>query len=171
MAKKRKAKHAPQPVATKPAMTLTTTMSVPRLFGKVFASPSFSTCKLVAKLNDGIRHTEQREIDRFRECTGSTKLPTKPVSKYFDHQPRYRQFGIYAREGVDLDRAIMAAWVGKVTALAAPLVEAAAAHVMAAAKLHADDTPVPVLAPGTGKTQSGRLCASLPPHPPYAGQR
>jgi transposase len=46
----------------------------------------------------------------------------------------------------------MAAWVGKVTALVAPLVETVAQHVMAAQKLHADDTPVPVLAPGTGKT-------------------
>jgi hypothetical protein len=50
------------------------------------------------------------------------------------------------------------------------LVEAAAAHVMAAAKLHADDTPVPVLAPGTGKTKTGRLWVYLRDERPYAGQ-
>jgi transposase len=92
------------------------------------------------------------------------------VSKYCDHQPLYRQSGIYARDGVDLDRAIMAAWVGKVTALAAPLVEAAANHVMAADKLHADDTPVPVLAPGTGKTKTGRLWVYLRDERPYGGR-
>ena len=64
----------------------------------------------------------------------------------------------------------MAAWVGKVTALAAPLVEAAADHVMTAEKLHADDTPVPVLAPGTGKTKTGRLWVYLRDERPYGGQ-
>jgi transposase len=92
------------------------------------------------------------------------------VSKYCDHQPLYRQSGIYAREGVELDRAIMAAWVGKVTALVAPLVETVAQHVMAAQKLHADDTPVPVLAPGTGKTKTGRLWVYLRDERPYGGQ-
>jgi transposase len=89
------------------------------------------------------------------------------VSKYCDHLPLYRQSGIYAREGVDLDRATMAAWVGKVTALTDPLVEAVADHVMAAEKLHADDTPVPVLAPGTGKTKTGRLWVYLRDERPF----
>jgi hypothetical protein len=105
-----------------------------------------------------------------RGLPGAGLLAHILVSKYCDHLPLYRQSGIYARDGVDLDRAIMAAWVGKVTALAAPLVEAAAAHVMAAAKLHADDTPVPVLAPGTGKTKTGRLWVYLRDERPCAGQ-
>src|SRR5664279_5340766 len=75
------------------------------------------------------------------------------VGKYCDHLPLYRQSGIYAREGVALDRATLADWVGKAAWLMAPLVEAVGQHVMAADKLHADDTPVPVLAPGTGKTK------------------
>src|SRR5215217_7959720 len=91
------------------------------------------------------------------------------VSKYCDHLPLYRQSGIYAREGIDLDRAIMAAWVGKVTALASPLVEAVADHVMTAEKLHVDDTPVPVLAPGTGKTKTGRLWVYLRDERPCTG--
>jgi transposase len=92
------------------------------------------------------------------------------VSKYCDHLPLYRQSGIYAREGVELDRATMAAWVGKVTALASPLVEALADHVMAAEKLHVDDTPVPVLAPGTGKTKTGRLWVYLRDERPFGGR-
>src|SRR5258708_814193 len=79
------------------------------------------------------------------------------VSKYGDHLPLYRQSEIYAREGVELDRSTLADWVGGTSQLFAPLVEALRRHVMAAQKLHADDTPVPVLAPGNGKTKTGRL--------------
>jgi transposase len=64
----------------------------------------------------------------------------------------------------------MAAWVGKVTALASPLVEAVADHVMAAEKLHVGDTPVPVLAPGTGKTKTGRLWVYLRDERPFGGR-
>jgi transposase len=91
------------------------------------------------------------------------------VSKYCDHTPLYRQAGIYAREGVDLDRAVMANWVGKSVWIAAPLVEAIGDHVMAAAALHGDDTPVPVLAPGAGKTKTGRLWVYLRDERPHAG--
>ena len=51
----------------------------------------------------------------------------------------------------------MAEWVGGCSRLLEPLVEALRRHVMSAEKLHADDTPVPVLAPGNGKTKTGRL--------------
>jgi transposase len=92
------------------------------------------------------------------------------VGKYCDHLPLYRQSGIYAREGVDLDRATLADWVGKTAALVSSLVEAVAQHVMAAEKLHADDTLVPVLAPGTGKTKTGRLWVYLRDERPYDGE-
>jgi transposase len=92
------------------------------------------------------------------------------VGKYCDHLPLYRQSGIYAREGVELERSILADWVGKATALVAPLVKAVAHHVMAAEKLHADDTPVPVLAPGTGQTKTGRLWVYLRDERPYGGR-
>jgi transposase len=58
---------------------------------------------------------------------------------------------------VELERSTLADWVGGTSALLAPLVEALRRHVMAATKLHADDTPVPVLSPGNGKTKTGRL--------------
>jgi transposase len=79
------------------------------------------------------------------------------VSKYGDHQPLYRQSEIYAREGIDLDRSTLAGWVGAASELLTPLADEFRKHVMAASKIHADDTPVPVLAPGTGKTKTGRL--------------
>ena len=58
---------------------------------------------------------------------------------------------------MELDRSTLAEWVGGSSRLLAPLVEALRRHVIAAGKLHADDTPVPVLAPGLGKTKTGRL--------------
>ena len=65
------------------------------------------------------------------------------MSKYGHHLPLYRQAEIYARKGVELDRSTLAAWVGATSELLAPLVAALREHVMAARKLHADDTPVP----------------------------
>jgi len=92
-----------------------------------------------------------------RGVAGPGLLAHVLVSKYGDHLPLYRQSEIYAREGVDLDRSTLADWVGGTSQLFDPLVEALRRHVMAAQKLHADDTPVPVLAPGNGKTRTGRL--------------
>jgi hypothetical protein len=69
----------------------------------------------------------------------------------------FRQSEIYARQGVDLDRSTLAGWVGASSELLTPLVEALRKYVMSATKIHADDTPVPVLAPGNGKTKTGRL--------------
>jgi len=79
------------------------------------------------------------------------------VAKYADHLPLYRQSVIYAREGVELERSLLASWVGAASTLLRPLGEALRRHVFAAAKLHADDTPLPVLAPGNGKTRTARL--------------
>lgn len=79
------------------------------------------------------------------------------VSKYADRLPLYRQAEIYAREGVELERSTLADWVGSSGKLLKPLNEALRQHVMSASKLHADDTPVPVLEPGKGRTKTGRL--------------
>jgi transposase len=79
------------------------------------------------------------------------------IAKYDDHLPLYRQSEIYAREQMDIDRSTLAEWVGKMAFLLAPLAEAIARHVRAGPVLHADDTVVPVLEPGRGKTRTGRL--------------
>ena len=79
------------------------------------------------------------------------------VAKYCDHLPLYRQSEIYGRDGVDLDRSTLADWVGGAAFLLVPLAEAIARHAREGTTLHADDTPVPVLDPGRGKTKTGRL--------------
>jgi transposase len=79
------------------------------------------------------------------------------VSKYCDHLPLYRQSQIFRREGIPLERSTLADWVGGASSLLEPLVHALGQHVMAASKLHGDDTPVPVLCPGRGTTKQGRL--------------
>jgi transposase len=79
------------------------------------------------------------------------------VSKYCDHLPLNRQTQIYSRSGVELERSTLADWVGGSSRLLDPLVEALRRYVLTASKLHADDTPVPVLAPGNGRTKTGRL--------------
>jgi len=88
---------------------------------------------------------------------GAALLAHVLVAKYCDHLPLYRQRGIYARSGVELERSTLADWVGQSSDLLRPLVEALKRYALAAAKVHADDTPLPVLAPGHGKTQTGRL--------------
>lgn len=92
-----------------------------------------------------------------RGLAGPGLLAHVLVSKYADHLPLYRQSEIYAREGIDLDRSTLADWVGQCSRLLEPLVERLAEHVRAGEKLHADDTPVPVLCPGRGTTKQGRL--------------
>lgn len=92
-----------------------------------------------------------REVHvRFWESAG-VRLPRAT------HLPLYRQAQIYAREGVELERSTLAEWVAGCFRLLDPLVEALARYVTAAGKLHADDTPIPVLDPGRGRTKTGRL--------------
>jgi len=111
---------------------------------------SCGTCQTVVQAGAPSRPIE-------RGYAGPGLLAHVLVSKYCDHIPLYRQSQIYAREGIELDRATLAEWVGAVSALVDPLIGALGKYVMGAQKLHADDTPIPVLAPGTGKTKTGRL--------------
>jgi transposase len=79
------------------------------------------------------------------------------VSKYCDHTPLYRQSQIFARHGVDLPRSTLAGWVGGACWWLEALHERLCKHVFASDHLFADDTPVPVLDPGRGRTKTGRL--------------
>ncbi len=102
-------------------------------------------------------------------------LPTSALlaqvigAKYADHCPLYRQEGIYRRSGVELPRSMLASWVGAAASLLDPLVGVLERYVLTATKLHADDTPVPVLAPGHGRTKTGRLWAYVRDERPAAG--
>jgi transposase len=95
-----------------------------------------------------------------RAQAGAGLLAHVLIAKFCDHLPLYRQAEIYARDGVDLDRATLASWVGKAAWLVEPL---------AGSVIHADDTPVPVLAPGNGKTKEGRFWVYLRDERPHAG--
>src|SRR6202167_5924729 len=92
-----------------------------------------------------------------RGLAGPGLLAHVLVSKYCDHLPLYRQSEIFARQGVEIERSTLAGWVGAASDLLSPLVAALRRHVLGGTKLHADDTPIPVLAPGSGKTKTGRL--------------
>ncbi len=81
------------------------------------------------------------------------------VAKHADHLPLYRQEAIFGRAGLTIPRSTLAAWVGQCGARLQPLVEALKAHLLHCQVLHADETPVAVLAPGNGKTQRAYLWA------------
>jgi transposase len=85
---------------------------------------------------------------------GASFLAHVATAKFCDHLPLYRQAEIYARSGVDVDRGQLAEWLGHTAWLLKPLGELIAGHVMAGHVIHADDTPVPVLAPGAGRTKT-----------------
>lgn len=77
------------------------------------------------------------------------------VSRYADYLPLYRQTGILARQGILVDRATLAAWVGTGAAEIMPVVRRMKAILLSSARLFADETSVPVLDPGRGKTKTG----------------
>lgn len=105
-----------------------------------------------------------------RGLPGPALMAHVSVSKYCDHIPLYRQARINARSGVHTERSTLARWVGQSEQLLDPLLAALGRYVLAAEKLHADDTPVPVLAPGKGKTKEGRLWVYVRDDRPAASQ-
>jgi transposase len=91
------------------------------------------------------------------------------VAKYCDHLPLYRQSQIFARQGVELDRSTLANWVGGAVWWLEPLQARLAEHVFASQTLFADDTPIPVLDPGRGRTKTGRLWVYARDDRPWSG--
>src|SRR3954449_2789627 len=79
------------------------------------------------------------------------------VAKFCDHLPLYRQAGIFARQGVELDRSTLCDWVGRACWWLEPLWRLLRRHVLASTRIFADDTRLPVLDPGRGRTKTGRL--------------
>jgi transposase len=106
-------------------------------------------------------------------CLSQAPLPSHPITrgragpgllahvlvgKYCDHVPLYRQSEIYAREKVDLHRSTLCDWVGRATALLAPLAEHIGKVVRAGPALFADDTPVKLqTGKKTGAAQTARM--------------
>ncbi|WP_168380808.1 IS66 family transposase, partial [Microbacterium sp. K33] len=84
------------------------------------------------------------------------------VSKFGDHLPLYRQERIYARAGLAIPQSTLGAWVGICGVRLQPLVDALQEEVLSHGVLHADETPVQMLAPGNGKTHRAYLWPYAP---------
>jgi transposase len=119
-----------------------------------------------------IRHV--REKHSCVSCAGIVQAPapSRPIErglpgpgllshvvtgKYSHHQPLYRQSQIYGYAGVPIDRSTLSHWVGAASSLVSPLVQAIRRYVLGGEQVHADDTPLPVLDPGRGRTKTGYL--------------
>jgi transposase len=129
-----------------------------------------------------VQHVREKVSCRSCEAITEAPAPFHPIArgragpnllaevifaKYGLHLPLHRQSERFAREGVPLEVSTLADWVGAVSVSLKPLVEAIKAHVLAAARIHADDTPVPVLA--KGKTRTGRLWTVVRDDRPFGG--
>jgi transposase len=91
------------------------------------------------------------------------------VSKYADHLPLYRQAQIYARQSVNLDRSTLADWVGHAAWHLRPLHQRLLDKLKQRPKLFADETTLPVLDPGRGRTKIGQLWAYAADDRPWGG--
>src|SRR5919205_3578168 len=92
------------------------------------------------------------------------------VAKYGDHLPLYRQALIFARQGVELDRSTLCDWVGRACWWLEPLWRLLRRHVMSSTRIFADDTLLPVLDPGRGRTKTGRLWGYAVDDRPWNGR-
>lgn len=114
-----------------------------------------------------VQHVREKFACRSCETVSQTPAPSHPIrrgrtgpnllaivlaGKYAQHLPLHRQSAAYAREGGDLDVSTLADWVGAAAAIRT--------HVLAADRLHGDDTPVPVLAKSLPRTRSGGKAAT-----------
>ncbi len=92
------------------------------------------------------------------------------VAKYADHLPLYRQAQIWARQGLVIDRSTLADWVGRAAFELAPVHARLLEQLKRSTKLFADETVVPVLDPGRGRTKTGQLWAYARDDRPWAGR-
>lgn len=113
--------------------------------------------KLSCRTCEAITQAPAPSLPISRGRAGAGLLAHVLVAKYCDHLPLHRQAEIYARDDVDLPRSTLADMVGQVARLVRPLVDVLARHVMQGPRVHADDTVVPVLEPGLGRTRTARL--------------
>ncbi|SIR24318.1 Transposase [Rhizobium sp. RU35A] len=103
-----------------------------------------------------------------RGFAGPNLLAMILFEKFAQHQPLNRQSERYAREGIDLSLSTLADQVGACAAALKPIHSLIEAHVLAAERLHGDDTTVPILA--RGKTDTGRIWTYVRDDRPFGGQ-
>ncbi len=129
-----------------------------------------------------VEHVREKMTCRDCESVTETPAPSHPiprgfagpnllasvlVSKFMLHQPLNRQSDAFAREGIAIDTSTLADRVGACAVALAPIVDAIRRHVLAADRIHGDDTTVPVLA--KGKTDTGRLWTYVRDDRPFGG--
>ena len=140
------------------------------------------TLEVIPRQWNVIQHVREKFSCRACEKISQPPAPSHPIArgragphllaqvlfgKYGLHLPLNRQSAAFAREGIDLDVSTLADWVGASAATLMPLIEVVRSHVFAAERIHADDTPVPVLA--KGKTRTGRLWTYVRDDAPFGG--
>jgi transposase len=140
------------------------------------------TLELIPRQWKVVQHVREKFSCRACECISQPPAPCHPIArgragpkllahilfaKYGLHLPLNRQSDVYRREGIELDVSTLADWVGAAAATLIPLVDVILAHVLAAERIHADDTTVPVLA--KGKTRTGRIWTYVRDDRPFGG--
>ena len=123
--------------------------------------------KLSCRLCEAITQPPAPSHPIARGRAGPVLLAEIATAKFCMHLPLHRQSRAFAREGVEIDVSTLADWMGAVSVSLKPMVDLIEAHVMAAQRLHVDDTPVPVLA--RGKTKTGRLWTAVRDDRPFGG--
>jgi len=91
------------------------------------------------------------------------------VAKYADHLPLYRQAQMWARQGVLIDRSTLADWVGRSAFVLTAVYDRLLENLRSSTKLFADETTVPVLDPGRGRTKTGQLWTYARDDRPWCG--
>jgi transposase len=91
------------------------------------------------------------------------------VAKYGWHLPLYRQEKMLSMQGINIDRSTLAFWVGYAAAELAPLYERLKEHLLSSSRLAVDETPVPVLDPGRGRTKTGYFWSMARDDRPFGG--
>jgi transposase len=125
--------------------------------------------KYACRLCEKIFQAPAPELPIEKGRPGPGLLAHVAISKYCDGLPLYRQSVILAREGVEIERATLAEWMGHLAWWLRPLAALIGGYVMAQSVIWTDDTPIRTLAPGTGKTRLSRFwCYAVDPRP-YRG--
>jgi len=140
------------------------------------------TLEVVPRQWKVVQHVREKFSCRDCEKISQTPAPFHPLprgllgpsllamilfEKYGQHQPLNRQSARYAQEGVELSLSTLADQVGGCALLLRPLCDLIRDHVFAGARVHGDDTTVPVLA--KGKTRTGRLWTYVRDDKPFGG--
>lgn len=123
--------------------------------------------KMSCRACETITQAPMPSLPIVRGIPGAGLLAHILVAKYCDHLPINRQAGMIERTGVKIEPSTIIDWVASIASLTEPLANAVGQHVRNGETVHADDTPIPVLAPGTGKTKTGRLWVAVRDERPW----